>query len=181
MVELAQDDGTSAPGSFECRVGDIRSMRLPLQFDAVIALFHVMSYQVTDSDFAAVLDTAACHLAPGGLFLFDVWHGPAVLFHGPCVREKIVVDGSLQVVRKATPELRVDDKVVMVNYDFSCVDNESELRLAFSELHPMRYFFPDEVLQAASESFKCLSVEEMLTAAPPSVDTWAVTYLLQKR
>jgi SAM-dependent methyltransferase len=181
MVELAQNDGTPAPGSFECSVGDVRSLRLERHFDAVIALFHVMSYQVSDSDFAAVLDTAACHLAPGGLFLFDVWHGPAVLFQGPSVREKIAVDGSLQVVRKATPELRVDDKVVIVNYDFSCVDSESDLQLTFSEQHPMRYFFPDEVQQAASKSFKCLSVEEMLTAAPPSVDTWAVTYLVQKR
>src|SRR5262249_37637094 len=73
MVELAQSVRTLARGSFDCGIGDIRSVRLKRQFDAVIALFHVMSYQVLDSDVAAVLDTAAYHLAPGGLFLFDVW------------------------------------------------------------------------------------------------------------
>jgi SAM-dependent methyltransferase len=180
MVELAQAHGTQARGSFECDVGDIRSVRLERQFDAVVALFHVMSYQTSDSDFAAVLDTAACHLPPGGLFLFDVWHAPAVLFQRPSVREKIAVEGSLRVVRKATPELRADDKVVIVNYDFSCLDSESDLQVTFSERHPMRYFFPEEVLQATSKSFSFLAVEEMLTAAPASVDTWAMTYLFQK-
>jgi SAM-dependent methyltransferase len=181
MVELAQGVETPAPGSFDCGVGDIRSARLERQFGAVVALFHVMSYQVLDSDVSAVLDTAVCHLAPGGLFLFDVWHGPAVLSQRPSVREKIAINGSLRVIRKATPELRVHDKVVVVNYDFTCVDSESGHQLNFSEQHPMRYFFPDEILVATSKSFKCLAVEEMLTAAPPSVDTWAVTYLLQKR
>jgi SAM-dependent methyltransferase len=181
MVELAQGVGTLAPGSFDCGIGDIRSVRLERKFDAVVALFHVMSYQILDSDVAAVLNTAACHIAPGGLFLFDVWHGPAVLFQRPSAREKIAVDGSLRVVRKAMPELRMQDKVVVVNYDFTCFDSESGDQLAFSEQHLMRYFFPDEVLIASSKYFKCLAVEEMLTAAAPSVNTWAVTYLLQKR
>jgi SAM-dependent methyltransferase len=180
MVELARNVETPATGSFDCDVADIRSVRLGWQFEAVVALFHVMSYQVSDSDVAAVLDTAACHLTPGGLLLFDVWHGPAVLFQRPSVREKVAVDGSLRVVRKATPELRVKDKVVVVNYDFTCADSESGHQLTFSEQHLMRYFFPDEILAATSKSFNCLSAEEMLTAAPPSVDTWAVTYLLQR-
>ena len=181
MVKLGQRDDNVFPGSFDCGVGDIRSVRLNREFDAVVALFHVMSYQVSDSDLAAAVDTAACHLAPGGLFLFDVWHGPAVLFQRPSVREKSAVAGSLRVVRKATPELRMQDKVVVVNYEFTCVDSQSDQQHAFSEQHAMRYFFPDEVLAATSKSFTCLTAEEMLTAAPPSVETWSVTYLLQKR
>jgi SAM-dependent methyltransferase len=181
MVELAQGIDAPGPGSFDCDVGDIRSVRLKYQFDAVVALFHVISYQISESDVTAALDTAAWHLTTGGLFLFDVWHGPAVLFQRPRAREKIAIDGTLRIVRKATPELRVQDKVVMVSYEFTCVDSERGAQFAFSEQHLMRYFFPYEILFATSKSFKCLLIEEMLTAAPPSVDTWAVTYLLQKR
>jgi Methyltransferase domain len=181
MVELAQGIGVPRSGSFQCSVGDIRSVRLGRQFDAVVALFHVMSYQIEQPDLKAALDTADCHLTSGGLFLFDVWHGPAVLFQRPSAREKVTVNGSLRVVRRATPELRAQDKVVMVNYDFTCVDGETGSQFAFSEQHPMRYFFPDEILFATAKSFKCVLVEEIVTGAPPSVDTWAVTYLLQKR
>jgi SAM-dependent methyltransferase len=181
MVELAQGVGTLSPGSFQCSVGDIRSVRLGRQFDAVVALFHVISYQIEHSDFTAALDTAARHLTTGGLFLFDVWHGPAVLFQRPSAREKIAIDGSLRIVRKATPELRTQDRLVVVNYDFTCADAEVGSQFAFSEQHLMRYFFPEEVLFATSKSFECLLVEQIVTGAPPSVDTWAVTYLLQKR
>jgi hypothetical protein len=120
-------------------------------------------------------------LTTGGLFLFDVWHGPAVLFQRPSAREKIVIDDSLRLVRKATPELRAQERVVVVNYDFTCADAGAASQFAFSEQHLMRYFFPEEILSATSKSFKCLLVEEIVTGARPSVDTWAVTYLLQKR
>ena len=75
-------------GSFACQVGDIRSVRVGRTFDAVLALFHVVSYQTTNDDVRAVFASAADHLPKGGLFLFDVWHGPAVLTQRPAVRVK---------------------------------------------------------------------------------------------
>src|SRR5262249_3328650 len=90
MVALAHARELARPGSFKCEVGDIRGLRLARRFDAVISLFHVMSYQTTDEDFAAVLQTAANHLSLGAVFLFDVWHGPAVVAQRPSVRVKTV-------------------------------------------------------------------------------------------
>ena len=57
--------------------GDIRSIRLDRQFDAVICMFAVLGYQTTDED-ARLIETVRTHLAPGGSFVFDVWYGPAV-------------------------------------------------------------------------------------------------------
>ena len=59
-------------------IGDVRTVRFDQKFDAVAALFHVMSYQVTDSDLTETIRTASSHLAVGGVFLFDCWYGPAV-------------------------------------------------------------------------------------------------------
>jgi hypothetical protein len=67
-----------------------------------------------------------------------------------------------------------------VHYDFACSSSDSEKSFEFSEEHSMRYFFEDELLAASSNLFKCLGSEEMVTGSPPSVDTWAVTYLLQR-
>jgi len=180
MAEVAQESKAPGPGSFECEVGDIRSVRLARQFDAVMALFHVMSYQVRDCDFAAVLKTAAYHLPPGGVFVFDAWHGPAVLSQTPEIRVKTAVDSHIKVVRTATPDLRVEDKVVIVNFDFACEDSATDERVTFSEQHPMRFLFQEEVAEAISGIFNCLAVEELVTSASPSVDTWAVAYFLQK-
>src|SRR5262249_312614 len=48
-----------AVGSFTCEVGDIRSANIGRTFDAVIALFHVISYQTTNEDLQATFRVAA--------------------------------------------------------------------------------------------------------------------------
>src|ERR1035437_9782879 len=92
MVSLARaacnNSHSETAGSFNCEVGDICTTKLGRTFDAVISLFHVMSYQTTNQALQAALQVAADHLAPGGLFLFDVWHGPAVLSQRPSERAK---------------------------------------------------------------------------------------------
>ena len=77
-------------GSFTCEVGDVCTANLDRSFDAVVSLFHVMSYQTSNQMLRAAFQTAARHLATGGLFLFDVWHGPAVLSQRPSKRIKEV-------------------------------------------------------------------------------------------
>jgi SAM-dependent methyltransferase len=80
MAEVAQTaQSLTGTGSFNCTQGDIATVKLGRAFDAVIALFHVLSYQTTVAEIAQTFANAAAHLNPGGLFLFDVWHGPAVL------------------------------------------------------------------------------------------------------
>jgi SAM-dependent methyltransferase len=51
--------------------GDIRDFRLGRQFDAVVALFHVISYQISNDDVLAAFTTAKAHLRTNGLFIFD--------------------------------------------------------------------------------------------------------------
>ena len=68
--------------------GDIRDIRLNRRFDAVISLFHVISYQTANDDVFSTFQTAREHLNPGGIFIFDIWYGPAVLTDRPAVRIK---------------------------------------------------------------------------------------------
>jgi SAM-dependent methyltransferase len=67
----------SAPMLAHCRklnpqvpthVGDMRSIRLDRRFDAVLA-HDALDHMTTLEDLAAACDTAAAHLAPGGIFL----------------------------------------------------------------------------------------------------------------
>ena len=60
------------------------------QFDAALMMFAVLGYQVENRDVLAALKTARRHLEPGGLFIFDVWYGPAVLHQRPSERVKII-------------------------------------------------------------------------------------------
>jgi len=169
------------PGSFACEVGDICTVNLARKFDAVVALFHVMSYQTSNSTLRAAFQSAARHLVPGGVFLFDVWHGPAVLLQRPAERIKEVADEQHRVKRTARPELDTNGSTVKVLYEMECEDRSDGKTARFSEEHLMRYLFPTEVeLLAQSCGMRLKAMEEFLTGRPPSPSTWGVAYLLQR-
>jgi len=54
---------------------DIREFTLDRDFDAILCVFDSINHLTEFRDWEAVFDRAAAHLAPGGIFLFDV-HTP---------------------------------------------------------------------------------------------------------
>ena len=168
-------------GSFECVQGDIRTLRLERVFDAVVALFHVISYQTGNADILQTFENAARHLKPSGLFLFDVWHGPAVLTARPSVRIKRVEDENTRLTRIAEPELDTNGSVVTVSYTLFAESKVDARFRTFKEEHRMRYFFPVEIdFLAGQTGFNVKRKEEFLTRRPASENTWGVSYLLRK-
>lgn len=125
------------------REGDIRNMRLGSEFDAVVALFHVMSYQAGNEDLGAAFSTAAEHLVSGGVFIFDFWYGPGVLQDPPTTRVRQFSIGSRKVIRIAEPVLHAIANLVDVNYHF--IISTNGLCEEFFETHRMRYLFVPEI------------------------------------
>jgi SAM-dependent methyltransferase len=168
-------------GSFECIKGDIRTVQLNRVFDAVLSLFHVVSYQTSNSDVLQTFSNAARHSRPQGLFLFDVWHGPAVLGERPSVRVKRVEDENTRLTRIAEPELDTNSNVVTVRYTIFAESKADGHMTTFRENHRMRYFFPVEIGFLAKQSgFEVEKTEEFLTRQRPSENSWGVMYLLRK-
>jgi SAM-dependent methyltransferase len=155
--------------------GDLRTLRLGRTFDAVIALFHVLSYQPTNHDLQAAFATAKEHLHPGGVFIFDFWYGPAVLTDRPAVRIKRVEDEVISVTRIAEPVLQVNDNLVEVHYHFFLQDKAAGAFATFQESHRMRYLFKPEIDRLLAEyEFTSLELRGWLTGREPGADTWNV-------
>lgn len=171
----------SCLGNFDCMQGDIQALELQRTFDAVISLFHVVSYQSTNDGLHRTFANAARHLPPEGVFLFDVWHGPAVLRERPLVRVKRVEDENVRLTRIAEPELDTNAGVVTVRYTM-LAEAKSDGRLTtLAEEHHMRYLFRSEVdFLATQAGFEVERSEEFLTGQAASESTWGVAYLLRK-
>jgi SAM-dependent methyltransferase len=172
-VIKAHKSGSVLPLSFS--QGDLRSIRLNRTFDAVISLFHVMSYQATNDDLLAAFVTARNHLAPGGVFIFDCWYGPAVLTDRPAVRIRSLEDNEIAVTRFAEPVIHPNENLVDVNYLVFVRDKASGEVEELKETHRMRYLFLPEIkLLLRDAGLSIVEAREWVTERQPGFDTWGV-------
>jgi SAM-dependent methyltransferase len=163
-------------------LGDARNFRSTRKFDVVASLFHVMSYQTTEADLQAVMQTAQCHLDKDGLFIFDFWYGPSVLSQQPSVRVKRLANPTLEVTRIAEPTVHDQVSVVDVNYTIFVKDLSSNQIEEIKETHSMRYLFLPEIDRLLTmHGFELILAEEWLTKKIPTTDTWGVCVVAKKK
>lgn len=158
--------------------GDIRQVRLNQKFDVVISLFHVISYQTTNADLQAAFATAKVHLKPNGIFIFDVWYGPAVLTTPPAVRVKKLEDDTVQITRIAEPVMYPNENLVDVNYNVFIKDKVTRVIEELKEVHTMRYLFRPELESYVSNfQLRIIDCKEWLTKEEPDLKTWNVYFI----
>lgn len=158
--------------------GDVRNVRLGVQADAVISLFHVMSYQSGNVDLQAMFATARTHMRPGGVFIFDVWYGPAVLSDRPVVRIKELEDDEVKITRIAQPAIHPSLNLVDVNYRIIACEKKMGRCSETEETHRMRYLFSPEVeLLATQAGFTVVDAHEWMSGRAPGFDTWSVCFV----
>jgi len=160
--------------------GDVRTFNIAEQFDAVISLFHVLSYQTTNQDVEKMFATAKNHLKPGGIFIFDCWYGPCVLEQKPAVRYKKLENESLRVERIAEPSLDVNAGTVNVHYHLFVQDKPQTTFTKMEEDHLMRYFFLPEIQHYCDKySMKIELACEWLTRKPLSAQTFGACFVVR--
>jgi SAM-dependent methyltransferase len=132
-------------------LGDLTTLDLGEAFDAALMMFAVLGYQVSNADVAGALAAVRRHLRPGGLFVCDLWYGPAVLADRPGERVKLTDSGEeQQIIRVATSDLDTRHQVCAVRYRVWRLAGERILSHTREE-HRVRFFFPLE-LEAFFES-----------------------------
>jgi len=184
MIQQTADHLSKLPITLKSRLefsqGDIRDVRINRQFDAVVSLFHVLSYQTANDDIKAVFSTVKTHLKPNGLFIFDCWYGPAVLTDRPAVRIKRLEDENIIITRIAEPKLYPNDNLVDINYQFFIKNKNTGSVEEFQENHLMRYFFKPELDLLFTEfQFRPIGFYEWMTNRKPGFDSWGVYFILK--
>lgn len=173
MVNIAQENRCAQETAIDYLVADIRSYMPIEKFDAVISLFHVMSYQIDNEDILSAFSASRRALDRGGLFLFDVWYGPGVLSEKPCVRIKEVEDNKYKLIRIARPIMHDKSNVVDVCYEVLVIDKESNETKTIDEVHHMRYFFRPELEFYLKEAgFELIDNLDCATLGETSYDSW---------
>tara|TARA_B100001057_G_scaffold501036_1_gene619886 strand:+ start:1576 stop:2343 length:768 start_codon:yes stop_codon:yes gene_type:complete len=177
-IRLSKDKDVQSKLKYMC--GDIRNFQLDEKFDVIFSLFHVVSYINNNNDLLGALDSIKSHLNEGGIFIFDFWYGPAVLWQRPSNRSKEIIKDNLTIKRANTSEINFNESVVDVNYDIEIKDENGNILDKLNELHQMRYLFLNELdLAARLSGMSLVDSGEWLTKNKPSNETWAAYCILQ--
>lgn len=148
---------------------DLRTWRTAHPADVVLMMFAVLGYQRTDEDLMAALETVSSSLRRGGLFVFDVWYGPAVNVIGPSPRTRTLDTPQGTLTRTSTAELQDGSPIADVTITLELPDES-----VVTEQHSMRYFDREGLSRALA------AVDMELTGLvafpdvdePASLDSW---------
>jgi SAM-dependent methyltransferase len=181
MLESAEARRSELPSDVASRMsfvhGDARTFRTGRKFDAVISLFHVMSYQTSNDDLAASFTTAREHLDDGGIFVFDCWYGPAVIRQWPARTVKEFSDEATHVHRVAEPVVHATRNIVDVNYTVTVTDKTTGTTDVLKETHNMRYLFSPEIeLGLEAAGMRLVESRGWLTDDEPDFSTWGACF-----
>jgi len=121
--------------------------RAESEHDLCIAMFAVLSFQLSNDDIQQVLKRIRKHLEPGGLFICDVWHGPAVLMQRPEKRLKTATKDGLRLYRFAEPRLNAMEHTNEVKQHLLVIDDTDQRSVEeVVESQVVRFFFPQEII-----------------------------------
>lgn len=161
--------------------GDVRFVDLHKQFDAALMMFAVLGYQTTNEDVLAALSTVSHHLKPGGLFICDVWYGPAVLMQRPTEKVKIIPTPKGKIIRTGSGHLDAFRHLCEVSYHILRIEDQRVFSES-EEKHTMRYFFPQEM--AILMHHADLKMADICAFGKleqqPSQETWNVLAIAKK-
>ena len=183
MVTIAksklQTSKIKNPPSF--KHADIRDLELNEEFDVVISLFHVMSYQTTNTDIRSAFRAAFEHVKEGGVFIFDCWYGPAVLTEKPHIRELEVENDIYSIKRRSTPTMHVNENCVDVEFDINVLDKKTNKSESLKEIHKLRYLFCPEIeLFCEQTGFQLIGSESWLDRLSLSLSSWNAVFVCKK-
>ena len=161
--------------------GDIRNIDVQETFDCAMAMFNVIGYLTSDEDFDSMLESVACILRPGGLLVFDCWHGLAVIKDGPTKRQKEITFNDRQLRRYTVSQL--DTKRDLVEINFQIVEEAGKSPMVHcNETHVMRYrFLPQTNETLLNKGFEIAGIYNFLDQTPGiSDDRWDIFFVARK-
>jgi SAM-dependent methyltransferase len=160
MLEIARQKSRNS--SLDCTFiqSDIRTFKSKQKFDVIIMMFAVLGYLTENEDILRTLDTVRKHLNPGGLFICDVWYGPAVLHQKPGDRVLVTEDGDTKIIRASSGDLDSLHHTVTVRFRLWKIEGNCLVE-DISEEHLMRFFFPQELkVLFGSAGLKLLTIRD---------------------
>lgn len=154
---------------------NIIDLNLNDKYDVALMMFAVLGYHKTNDEVISALKSARKHLKKSGMLIFDIWYGPAVIIEKPSNKFMFKKLDDLQIIRTSSGTLDIENQTCDVEFNLWKI-KENILIGQTTEIHKMRYFFPQEIkLLLNIAGFELLNMRSFPTIENPASDkTWNV-------
>jgi len=176
MIEVARRRAAETGSKVLFAVSDMRNLKLPEKgYDAAVCLFDSIGYLQTDDAIRDALTEICAGLRPGGLFIFEFWHAPAMLngYSPRRVRKFKTPNG--EIIRTSETTLDRENRLANVSYIVE-ERNTDSTGSTLHETHTNRFFTIEEmkslVLRANMEPLKFFA--GFNKQAPITDETWHI-------
>jgi SAM-dependent methyltransferase len=145
MLACARRKAAKAASSVDFRWQDMRALDIADRpFDAVLCLFDSIGYVETNEAIAQVFQGVHHHLRPDGLFVFEFWHGVAMLHSYDPVRVRRWSTPEGELVRISETELVYARNLARVTYTIYELRHDGTYT-SLKETQTNRYFLVQEM------------------------------------
>jgi SAM-dependent methyltransferase len=182
MLSQARSKAVGAAVEVAFRVQDMRHLPTPQRpFDAVVCLFDSIGYVATNEGLREVFEGVHRSLRPGGLFLFEFWHAPAMLRNYEPVRVRTWDTAEGEILRIAETTLDCERQLARVHYRILEMRRDGTYS-RFEETQVNRYFLVQEMTAwLVGASFAPLHwYAGFNTEEPITENTWHVVALARR-
>ena len=182
MLERARDKAAEAGLAIPFILGDARKFSLGKRFELIFIAFNSMQHLARREDLEGLFSSVARHLAPGGLFIFDVFNPelghltrdpeellPVAYYQDPAGEGKVLVneqysyDKAAQVSRLTWHYRREKDgKTVKKSLNLRCFYPEELLAL----VHYNGFRVISRCGDFERRPFKSASMKQIITCSP---------------
>lgn len=145
--------------------GDMRTFDVGLTFDAALIMFAGLGYQLKNEHVMTTLQNVRRCLRRGGLFVCDIWYGPAVLAIRPSDQTKTFEYSSGKLIRHASGTLDVLHHTAEIRFHLQRWSGALPVAET-TEVHCCRFFFPQEF----AFFLKCADLDMLSFSAFPALD-----------
>lgn len=160
---------------------DLKTFESKEKFDIVSALFHILSYQTTNSDVDKFFKTSHKILSSKGVVVFDFWFKPGVLFLKQPNKFRKVVTRKNTIIRLTTSNWNKKNNRINDVHEMLILDKKNKLKENFTETHKMRYFDLNFIKKKLKKNkFIFLSCIDIATNKFPTKNSWGALVLAKK-
>jgi SAM-dependent methyltransferase len=145
MLVIARERAHRLASSVSFLAQDMTSLSIPESpFDAVICLFDSIGYVATNKRISQVLKGVHDQLRPDGLFVFEFWHGAAMLRSYDPVRVRRWETDQGELLRISETVLNCAEQLSRVTYSIYELNRDGTY-VSVKETQTNRYFLVQEM------------------------------------